>query len=108
MINNNFMRLEQFSRENMLTNNNPTNNNPTDNNNSTNNNNSTDNNPTDLVVVFGIGFLIIVLYIIMTIIAVNKTKNDTIKLFLIVGIFIPVITPFSFVLTILILLGLVK
>lgn len=56
----------------------------------------------------GLFIFLIVLYIIfivVTIIAFSKTKNVTLKVFLILGIFLPPIAPITFILALMIMFG---
>jgi hypothetical protein len=56
----------------------------------------------NLFIVLIIGYLITLILVLM---AVSKTPNDIIKVMLLMGIFIPPLSPVSFVLSILILSG---
>jgi len=70
------------------------------------NNFQSNENPTDAIVTFIIIFIIILLVeIILVIFAINKTKNKSIKIILIAGLFIPPMYPIIFILALLVIFG---
>lgn len=56
-------------------------------------------------------YVIIITYIIfitLSIFAITKTKNEGVKIFLIIGIFIPFVSPITFIISLLIIFGVLK
>lgn len=62
----------------------------------------------DAKIVLYIIIITYVIFIALTIFAVTKTKNEGIKIFLIVGLFIPFISPITFIISLLIIFGVLK
>ena len=76
---------------------------------SSSDNSQSNENPTGAIVTFIIIFIIILLVeIFLVIFAINKTKNKSMKIILIAGLFIPPMYPIIFILALLIIFGVIN
>lgn len=68
-------------------------------------NNTVGETATALVVLFIVLIVLYIIFIVVTIMAFSKTSNETLKVFLILGIFLPPIAPITFIIALMIIFG---
>lgn len=72
---------------------------------------TTNNNNADPYFLIGfVAFVIfmIIVYILVLVFAIGKTKNETVKIIIILGFFVPGLQPISFILALLVLFGVIQ
>lgn len=59
----------------------------------------------DFLGIIGILIVFYILFLIISIVAILKTKSDALKIFIILGLFLPFLSPITFIVSLLIIFG---
>ena len=59
----------------------------------------------DFLGIIGLLIVIYILFLIISIVALIKTKSDVLKIFIILGLFLPFLSPITFIISLLIIFG---